>query len=116
MKIDKLTIEYSSDLKIYGHTEDGDEFVGEVFYIYATNEYGSRWRFHYHFDGVRKVGSTFIDAREEARGRCECLISLIEQKGEINLKYWDPDRPVYGSKAYSEYGQLEDCIREHNEG
>ena len=103
---------YNSDLKSYGYTEDGEEYIGEQYYVGLEDKRGNRWRHHVFYDGVRVItdedGIGFADTRPEAMESCRRFIDLIRRTGEVNLQYWIQDRPVYGSSAYMDYGQEDD--------
>lgn len=120
MKLDLThshTVGYLSDLKSYGRTEDGVPFIGEVYYVSVTNARGDRWTHCSHFDGVlvetdEEGCPHFLDTRDAAVAQCERLVSRIRQQGSINMDNWTEARPIYGSSAYSEYGQDDDIFWE----
>lgn len=120
MKIQDCDVEYASDLKDYGRTEDGQPFIGEIYYIVVTNKNGDRLVLNQRFPGVRVVeeedGRMFADIRPNAIARCEALIARIKAEGYIDLAYWHRDRPAYGSEAYLQYGMEEDVALERMEG
>ena len=120
MNIAGMEVYYASDLKDYGYTEDGERFVGEVFYVEVENKRGDRWRHHQLFDGVRKEhweeGVAYVDDRPAARGRASRLVEDILRREAINLDHWYQARCRYGSAAYMDYGQAEDLALERMEG
>ena len=117
MKIEtkNLEIDVVSDLYSAGFTIDGDEYVAERYFIVAQDSAGNRWSLGC-FCGAEKVlqeGEAFFkDIREEARASADRLLARINDKGVIDTQFWREDRPVYGSKAYVQYGQAEDVAYE----
>ena len=100
---------FLSDLHDFGRTEDGEKFIGEMFYVQLEMPDGARYVLkNSHTPGVRVqeysdedgCGMAFIDQRPQARARCNAIISRILAKGEVDLRNWLPDRPAYGSAAY----------------
>ena len=120
MNIAGMEVYFASDLKSYGYTEDGEEFVGEVFFVEVEDAKGNRWRHQQKFDGVRvqisEWGAAFLDKRDWARRQCEQLVANINKAGRINLDRWSQARPAYGSEAYIDYGQAEDVALEREKG
>jgi hypothetical protein len=117
----KYDFEICSDLYLAGRTEDGQDYTAEVYFIAATDARGNRWRHAVVFPGCETSvddyeGYThFRDVREQAQADAAKLLALIEARGTINLEYWRSDRPVYGSRAYVEYGQYDDWEEEQRE-
>lgn len=111
---------YLSDLKKYGVTEDGDDFIGELFIIYAEDARGNRWAHRAKFDGVKveqsEWGTLFKDNREQARKACQYLIDRFEKSNKLWAAMWEEARPAYGSDAYVEYGQADDLAWEKAQG
>ena len=122
MNVKDCQVYFASDLKDYGRTDDGQQFIGEVFFVGVENDRGDRWRLDRMFDGVRveyddESGCNyFLDTRPWARAICERLVAAIVRKGEIDLAHWVQSAPAYGSRAYEEYGQYEQLMREKMEG
>lgn len=119
MKIEtkNLEIDVVFDLYSAGFTVDGDEYVAERYYISASDEDGNRYSIGA-FCGAKKVideveGEVhFEDIRKEAREAADRLFNRICEAGVIDTRFWHEDRPVYGSKAYSDYGQAEEVAYE----
>jgi len=120
MKTEGLEFEAVSDLKEYGFNDDGTPFIGEVFYVVATNARGDRWAHNMRFQGVKlehyDEGTAFTDTRAIARFQCNRIINKIKARGYINLANWVESRPVYGSEAYVAYGQCNDWAQEQGLG
>ena len=120
MKAAGLEFFYQSDLKSYGLTEDGEDFIGEIFIVYAENERGDRWQHRTRFNGVRvehsEWGTGFIDTRSQAEECCMFLIDRFEKSDHLWDKLWSEARPAYGSDAYIEYGQADDLAWERQQG
>lgn len=119
MNIKGMQVYFASDLKDYGYTEDGEKFIGEVFFVEVENKRGDRWRHRTRFDGVRKEqweeGIVYMDNRPEARAQCERMVAAIQRTGKIDTQHWYQSRPAYGSEAYLDYGQAEDLALERME-
>lgn len=111
-----------SDLKHFGYQDDGAPFIGEVYYVVATNERGDRFRHYMDFPGVRveqddHTGeSMFIDTRTEAQAKGLRLLERIAKADAVSDVLWDRTRPVYGSEAYELYGADEDLAWERDMG
>lgn len=110
----------ASDAVDYGPTEDGQPFVGEVYYILAEDGDGNRWKHHHRFYGVVRQYDpeagvvAFVDVREGAKARAELLLEKInEAGGYVDLKFWEADRPAYGSVSYQDYGCYYDLVSEY---
>lgn len=120
MNIAGMEVYFASDLKDYGYTEDGEKFIGEVFFVEVRNKRGDCWRHRKLVDGVRKEqweeGVVYMDARTEARAQCEVLVAAIQRKGTIDTQHWYQAAAAYGSDAYLEYGQAAEIERERMEG
>ena len=120
MDVAGLQVYFVSDLKSYGYTEDGEEFIGEVFFVEAEDDKGNRWRLNKSYPGVEvghsEYGTFFQDTREEARHRCQCVIDAVTNIGRIDLAMWHATRPAYGSEAYMEYGMADDLAWEKQNG
>jgi len=106
-----------SDIYSAGFTTDGDEFIAERYFICAEDKDGNRYAIG-GFNGAKKVyddedGEVFFkDIREEAKALADRLLVRIQEAGVINTEFWREDRPVYGSKAYQQYGQADDVAWE----
>ena len=120
MKAAGLKFFYLSDLKKYGITEDGDDFIGEKFFVYAENAHGDRWVHRAAFDGVRlehhEDGTAYMDNRPQARKACQFLVDRFEKSDHLWDKLWSECRPAYGSEAYIEYGAADDIVWERAQG
>jgi len=120
MNLKDHEVYWVSDLKDYGPTEDGERFVGEIFFIEVENERGDRMRLDRSFPGVKveqwEEGPMYLDIRPDARTKCDALVAAIKAKGEINLDHWYGARCRYGSDAYLDYGQAEDLAWEKANG
>jgi hypothetical protein len=120
MNIAGMQVYFASDLKDYGYTEDGEKFIGEVYFVEVENKRGDRWRLSHYFDGVRKEqweeGIAYMDDRPKAIARCERLVAAIKRMGTIDLDHWSEARCRYGSEAYLDYGQAAEVELEKLEG
>jgi hypothetical protein len=115
----------ASTLQSFGYTEDGEEFIGEVFFIQAEDSNGNRWSHDYTFPGV-KVGydseygvKWFEDVRDVAKKEAQSLLDRIKASGIDSVDgrpHWFLDSPAYGSIAYQEYGQYNDWMNERIAG
>jgi hypothetical protein len=120
-----LYFDIHSDLYVAGKTEDGQDYTAEVYFVFAEDEHGNRWRHHASFAGCKAVQgecewdgafTSFEDIRPEAKAKAERLLKRIHAAGgRINQKYWSEDRPAYGSKAYQDYGMHDDWMEEQRE-
>ena len=120
MNIKDCDVGFASDLKDYGYTEDGEKFIGEVFYVYVTTKRGDRWVHETSYPGVRvhhgpEGQIAFEDTRNNARAWCEYIVGRIRARGWIDFARWSRTDPVYGSDAYMEYGADADFQRERQE-
>ena len=130
----KLFFEVVSELYRAGRTEDGAEYLAEVYLVQAENERGDRWIHPTRFKGCRvervedfeeseengyqSFGffTAFVDVREDAKARAERLVERINAAdGAVDLDLWSETSPAYGSAAYSAYGQFDDWYREQVE-
>ena len=120
MKTAGLEFFYASDLKSFGRTEDGEDFVGEVYRVIAQDARGNRWAHSSQFPSVVKFENEwcvgFKDIREESIAACERLIKRITKSTELNMMWWSQSRPAYGSQAYMDYGMADDLALEKLEG
>ena len=122
MKISDLTFCVASDAYEAGHTEDGQQYTAELYYIVAEDEDGNRWRHNvdFHgcivyrdFDGV----PLFRDIRAKQNERVTTLLNqIIIHAGELDMTHWTNMRPAYGSYAYQQYGAHDDWMQEQIEG
>jgi len=99
--IGKLQFDIRSDLTVVDtNPEMADmgnprgEIIRPVYYIIATDEEGNTW--------------TWDVKKSQNEADLESQLQKMEQKGTINLNYWTPSRPRYGSKAYEQYGARDD--------
>lgn len=119
MKAAGLEFFFGSDLKKYGITEDGEDFIGEIFIVYAEDAHGNRWAHRTRFDGVKvesnEYGTGFMDIRERARRNCEFLVKHFQKSDRLWDRMWEQARPAYGSDAYIEYGQADDLAWEREQ-
>ena len=116
----EVEIEMASDLKDYGYYgEDGQRYIGEVFYLVITNKNGDRWQFGKWNGAVEEYDDSnnrwFIDVRQQVRAFAEKMKHKIIEKGEVQLTYWETTHPAYGSNAYVQYGQAEQVQQEKNQ-
>ena len=102
-----MSISYhvASELKDYGYTEDGESYIGDVYYIVAESKDGARWSEGTAFFGAERQDSEdcygFVDTRQEAQKAANDLMASIEDGR--SLSDWVELEPVYGSKAYCDY-------------
>jgi hypothetical protein len=116
-----LEFTVASDLVDYGPQEDGVPFIGEAYYVEATDEKGNRWAHHHRFHSVvvhvdDEGYNRFKDNREVAVLAVNRLLGRILNQGSIDIVHWDQARPVYGSDAYVDYGQYNDWMEERIAG
>jgi hypothetical protein len=120
MNIEGMQVYFTSDLKDYGYTEDGEKFIGEVFSVFVENQRGDRWVHALRFDGVKKEhweeGIAYLDDRSKARSMCALMVERIQMAGKIDLRFWSETRCAYGSVAYLDYGMAEEVALERMEG
>jgi hypothetical protein len=120
MKTTGLNFFYLSDLKKFGVTEDGEDFIGEIFIVYAEDGNGNRWAHKARFNGVKveesEWGTGFVDTRENARRCCDFLVNRFRNSDRLWGSMWSEARPAYGSEAYIEYGQADDLAWEKEMG
>lgn len=120
MKTTGLEFFYASDLKSFGRTEDGEDFIGEVYRVFAEDAKGNRWVHSSQFPSVVRFENEwcvgFNDIREESIAACERLIERVKKATSLNMIWWCETRPAYGSQAYLEYGQEYDLTLERLEG
>ena len=120
MKTKGLEFYYASDLKNFGRTEDGEDFIGEVYRVFAQDERGNRWVHSSQFPGVAKFENEwcvgFNDIRVQAVEACERLLECIKKADTLNMMWWSESRPAYGSEAYLDYGMADDLALEREEG
>ncbi len=114
-----IAFSVASDLYLAGRTEDGEDFIASAYYVMAENARGDRWALETRFRGCRvsrddEGWSCFADVREEAKAAADRVLDGLAGR-EVSLEHWRPMRPVYGSDAYSQYGQHEDWLAERAE-
>ena len=107
----------TSDLYVAGKTEDGVDFTAERYFVIAEYSNGERICHSTFYNGCNPVQDDedgywhFGDIREEARALADKLAQRVDQAIKdglaLNMDYWNPTRPVYGSPAYSEADQVQ---------
>jgi hypothetical protein len=59
----------------------------------------------------------FRNTADEAFKHATNLKDRIMMPGKkINMQYWNPTRPAYGSRAYEQHGQADDVAWEQAQG
>ncbi len=122
MNIKDCNVYCDSNLKDYGATEDGERYIGELYFICVENARGDRWIHNQQFPGCRvelddfDCSPAFIDIRAAAVASCDALVRRIIAAGAIDLIHWSKGRPVYGSQAYIDYGQADEVTFEKSQG
>jgi len=102
-----LSYHIQSDLKSFGHTEDGEDYIGEVFFVVAQSPDGHQWRHNIDFDGVAVHQEEdfiwFEDIRVHSSAKAHKLLAKIYQAGgaDVTNNHWSIFRSVYGSLAYN---------------
>lgn len=102
-----------SDLYCAGRTEDGEEYIAEVFYVCVEFTNGVRMRHNQTFRSVERTQETddegygmvfFKDLRVEAEAKAQRLAdrvkAALEEGRVLDAAYWNEMDPVYGSPAY----------------
>lgn len=118
LKVSELDIDVISLLYVAGHDEYGREYYAETYVVRATDGKGNRWLHNRSFPGCVSAWTeedgypVFSDIRPQARASAMRLLDKILRTGQINLDYWTEERPVYGSRAYSDYGMQEEVEEE----
>lgn len=105
-----LIVDVISALYSAGLTEDGEEFIGHIFFVRAEAPNGQRWLHSRGFDGVISEEfedsgvDVFYDNRDEASAAAEALAEKVRQHlaagGKLDPTCWHEGDPAYGSKAY----------------
>jgi|SRR5579872_6893175 len=106
-----LDIHVGSDLFKAGVTEDGQDFIGERWFVQAEAVNGQRWVHIARFDSTKAVDGEdcdgmvfFPDNRVEALGRAESLAAnvrlFLNAGGKLTPEFWIEVDPRYGSIAY----------------
>ena len=120
MKTAGLEFFYASDLKSFGRTEDGEDFIGEVYRVIAQDARGNHWAHNSQFPSVVRFENEwcvgFKDVKSQAIAACERLLVRIKKSDTLNMMWWSESRPAYGSEAYLEYGMADDLALERKEG
>ena len=103
----KIQFEVCSDVYLVGHTEDGEEYIGERYFVRAEDEDGFRWRYHIQWNGSEvqydhESGMTYFP---DIRARAEALAGAVARSAALRpfdaMSYeWSEDRPGYGSDAW----------------
>ena len=111
--MDKQAFQFSiaTELHQYGTDEDGTPFLGEVYYVIATNGQGNRFAHPAYFAGCQveihpEEGiPCFIDIREKATREVTDLLKTLKSnpENEFNSSTWLKIPPAYGSEAYDEH-------------
>jgi len=122
----KYQFDITSDLHKFGVTEDGEDYVGEVYFVTATDSDGHRFIHHQSFPGCQKTDYPeddedldfpyyFADIREEAQKAAEALVTELITNDilELNPVDWHKTSAVYGASAYNEQDTI-DWEREHD--
>lgn len=94
----------TSNLVKVGTTEDGEDVIRELFRVACVNSFGDRFESEF---------SSFN--RSEANRFCnKVVIALHRDKADPSTsKKWFRGNAVYGSAAYTAYGQAEEVAWEH---
>lgn len=121
MRVDFHEVAVVSELYQAGYRDDGQPFIAEYYFLQVTQANGDRYDHEATFTGARKEFSEegepfFIDTRAAALRSALRLRRRIRRAGCIDPSLWSLGRPVYGSKAYQQYGQQDDLAREREEG
>jgi hypothetical protein len=102
-----------SDLFKAGISEDGEDVLGERFYVCVEAPNGQRWVHGVKFDSTKAVdggeecdGMVFYpDHREEAQNAiqilCDRVTAHLAAGGKLDPAMWFETDPRYGSEAYS---------------
>lgn len=104
-------IEASTVYHKFGVTEDGEDFIGEVFYIVATDADGYRFTHELRFSTVYSVEPEHEDdygfrSDTGAKNSAELFASLLPKTFDPDdSACWEESRPCYGSPAYIKSGQ-----------
>jgi len=107
-------ININEELKSYGPTGDGSDYVAPVFFIVATLEDGSRFRYNITFptttyqedeDGFPYYPNHYNEALAEATELLKDLRRYYSNwkatnSVALNPELWHHTEPVYGSEAY----------------
>ena len=92
-----------SDLYSAGHTEDGDEFIAEAFFVQAEDSKGNRWLHGAIFHGAEVEDDDgcfgFRDIREEATAKANLILTAVSKTRSMEDFY--EAQPIYGSSAWS---------------
>jgi hypothetical protein len=97
-----------SDLCDFGATEDGERYIGEIYYIVAEDKIGCRWANNKIFPGVETIdtedgGVYYADIREDAISSASKLLRRIETlnlESVVDRQGWHEIEPCFGSQAY----------------
>jgi hypothetical protein len=121
-----LSWSIGSEAYVAGHGCDGHPVHGEALFVICENERGDRWRHHMNCLCLTPLGrdedgyASFADTRADAERESNYYLELWGQPGtteeRVRSSIWfSSTRPVYGSAAYSEYGQDDDIATERKE-
>lgn len=108
-----LEIMIGSDLFKAGVTEDGEDYIGERFYVMVEAPNGQRWVHLVKFDSTKAVdggedcdGMVFFpDQMQEAKDAiqilCDRVTAHIKAGGKLDPAMWVECDPRYGSDQYA---------------
>lgn len=103
----EVQFEVASDLYDAGARDDGTRFEGERYFVQATLEDGSRYRYFKQWDGVKATpnhedgGNFFEDIRPRAIALAEAVCRSVTKRPFDPKSYeWEEARPCYGSAAF----------------
>lgn len=95
--------EVRSDLVNVGVNEDGEDIVRELFRVACVNSFGDRYESRF---------SSF-NKSDVSRHRNKVVIALHREKADPRKsEKWCRGHAVYGSAAYTAYGQAEEVAWE----
>ena len=112
-----LIFEVISELYKAGVTEDGEDYIAEVYVLRAEAPNGQRWEFSTRFPGAQLVEDEteegyaydwFADIREEASARAEALLATVK---DVNADGWGEVDGRYGSTYHVEPHSREEIAR-----
>lgn len=113
-----------SDLYEGAMTEDGERPTEESFYVLIEDaEEGHRWRSNRVWTTEAYWQRTYVDGcwhiAAEELARCHArVVEKVLAEGKVNPRNsmkWRQTDPVYGSKAYVDYGQADEVMWERKE-
>ena len=108
-----LTIFVHSDLKSYGPTMDGEDYVAPVFYAVAEDKDGRRWAHFHQFPAAYIVdtpdGFYHANIAEQAEAEAEKLVECMRFCDAVRIEdpqWWGEIEPAYGSMAFMECNEF----------